>query len=47
MTAKALLDENPHPTDAQIREGMARHALPLHDLLPRPGRHQARGEGGA
>ena len=24
MTAKALLDSNPHPTDAQIREGMAR-----------------------
>jgi len=23
MTAKALLDRNPHPTDAQIREGMA------------------------
>jgi aerobic-type carbon monoxide dehydrogenase small subunit (CoxS/CutS family) len=26
MTAKALLDRNPHPTDAQIREGMA-HVL--------------------
>jgi aerobic-type carbon monoxide dehydrogenase small subunit (CoxS/CutS family) len=24
MTAKALLDKNPHPTDAQIREGMAK-----------------------
>jgi aerobic-type carbon monoxide dehydrogenase small subunit (CoxS/CutS family) len=24
MTAKALLDKTPHPTDAQIREGMAR-----------------------
>ena len=23
MTAKALLDRNPRPTDAQIREGMA------------------------
>jgi aerobic-type carbon monoxide dehydrogenase small subunit (CoxS/CutS family) len=23
MTAKALLDKNPHPTDAQIGEGMA------------------------
>ena len=23
MTAKALLDRNPHPTDVQIREGMA------------------------
>ncbi len=45
MTAKALLDKNPNPTDAQIREGMARHAVPLHDVLPHPGRHQARGEG--
>jgi len=24
MTAKAMLDKNPHPTDAQIREGMNR-----------------------
>jgi len=24
MTAKALLDKNPKPTDAQIREGMNR-----------------------
>ncbi len=24
MTAKALLDRNPNPTDAQVREGMAR-----------------------
>jgi aerobic-type carbon monoxide dehydrogenase small subunit (CoxS/CutS family) len=24
MTAKALLDKNPNPTDAQIREGMAK-----------------------
>ena len=24
MTAKALLDKNPNPTDAQMREGMAR-----------------------
>ena len=24
MTAKALLDKNPNPTDAEIREGMAR-----------------------
>jgi aerobic-type carbon monoxide dehydrogenase small subunit (CoxS/CutS family) len=23
MNAKALLDANPHPTDAQIRQGMA------------------------
>ena len=44
MTAKALLDKNPNPTDAQIREGMARHAVPLHDVLPHSGGHQARGE---
>jgi aerobic-type carbon monoxide dehydrogenase small subunit (CoxS/CutS family) len=24
MTAKVLLDKNPHPTDAQIREGMSK-----------------------
>jgi len=24
MTAKALLDRNPNPTDAEIREGMAK-----------------------
>ena len=24
MTAKAMLDKNPHPTDEQIREGMSR-----------------------
>jgi aerobic-type carbon monoxide dehydrogenase small subunit (CoxS/CutS family) len=24
MTAKALLDRNPHPTDAEIRDGMSR-----------------------
>ena len=47
MTAKALLDKNPNPTDAQIREGMARHAVPLHDVLPHSGRHQARREGGS
>ena len=45
MTAKALLDRTPHPTDAQIREGHGADAVPLHDLLPHPGRHQARGKG--
>ena len=45
LTAKALLDKNPNPTDAQIRAGHGRHAVPLHDVLPHPGRHQARGEG--
>src|SRR5262249_10478735 len=28
MTAKALLDRTPHPTDAQIREGMANTLCP-------------------
>ena len=28
----------------QIREGMDRRAVPLHDVLPHPGRHQARRE---
>ena len=45
LTAKALLDRNPNPTDAEIRAGHAGRAVPLHDVLPRPGRHQARGEG--
>ena len=45
LTAKALLDKNPKPTDAQIRAGHGRHAVPLHDVLPHPGGHQARGEG--
>ena len=45
LTAKALLDQNPNPTDAQIRQGMASDAVPLHDVLPHPGRHQARGQG--
>ncbi len=26
MTAKALLDKNPNPTDAEIRDGMATDA---------------------
>ena len=44
MTAKALLDKNPHPTDAQIREGMNGTLCRCMTLLPRPGRHQARGQ---
>ena len=46
LTAKALLDKNPNPTDAQIRQGDVGHVVPLHDLLPHPGGHQARREGG-
>ena len=44
MTAKAMLDKNPHPTDAQIREAMNGHAVPLHDLLPGSDGHQTRGQ---
>jgi aerobic-type carbon monoxide dehydrogenase small subunit (CoxS/CutS family) len=42
MTAKALLDKNPTPTDAQIRQGHGQHLVPLHDLLPDPERDQTR-----
>ena len=46
MTAKALLDRNPNPTDAEIRDGMAPSPVPVHDLLPGPSGDQAcRGEG--
>ena len=42
MTAKALLDQNPHPTDAEIRDGMEGIAVSLHDVLPDSGRDQTR-----
>ncbi len=45
MTAKALLDRKPNPTDARDSRGDGRHAVPLHDVLPHPGRHQARRDG--
>ena len=41
LTAKALLDKTPNPTDAQIRDGM-KGALCRHDRPP----HQCRGEAG-
>ena len=41
MTAKALLDRNPNPSDAEIRAGDGRRAVPMHDLLPSPGGDQA------
>jgi len=43
MTAKAMLDKIPHPTDAQIRESMNGDVMPLHDVLPGSGRHQTCG----
>ena len=49
MTAKALLDQNPNPSDAEIRDGDGRRTLPVHDLLPDSGGDQAcgaRDEGG-
>ena len=45
MTAKAMLDKNPHPTDAQIREAMNGTLCRCMTLLPRSGGHQTRGEG--
>ncbi len=41
MTAKALLDRNPNPTDAEIRAAMDGALCRLHDVLPRAGGHQA------
>ena len=43
MTAKALLDKNPNPSDAEIRDGDGRRAVPMHDLLPGPGGDPSRG----
>jgi len=37
MTAKALLDKNPRPTDAQIRAGMAGTLCRCDDVLPYSG----------
>ena len=45
LTAKALLDKNPNPDRRADPAGDGRHAVPLHDLLPHPGGHQARREG--
>ena len=45
LTAKALLDRNPQSDRRADPSGHGGHAVPLHDLLPHPGRHQARGEG--
>ena len=42
MTAKALLDRNPHPTDAEIRQGMARTLCRCMTYYRGPGRDQAR-----
>ena len=47
MTAKVLLDKNPESDRRADSRGDGRRAVPLHDVLPRPGRHQARGEGDA
>jgi len=38
---EALLDRNPHPTDAEIREGWVACMCRCHDLLPDSGGHQA------
>ena len=44
MTAKALLDKNPTSDRRADSPGHGGHAVPLHDVLPHPGGHQARGE---
>ena len=44
LTAKVLLDGIPKPTDARDPAGDGGDVVPLHDLLPHPGRHQACGE---
>ena len=36
ITAKALLDRNPHPTDSEIRVGDGWQSMPLRDLRPVP-----------
>jgi len=33
VTAKALLDQNPHPTRDQIREALSGNLWPLHRLF--------------
>ena len=45
MTAKALLDKIPDPTRCADSRGNERGAVPLHDVLPGSGGHQARREG--
>ena len=44
MTAKALLDQQSESDRRADPRGDGAHAVPLHDVLPRPGRHQARRE---
>ena len=41
MTAKALLDRNPNPTDEEIRRGDEWRPVSVHDVLPGSGRDQA------
>ena len=45
LTAKVLLDKNPQSQRRADPPGDGDDAVPLHDVLPRPGRDQARGEG--
>ena len=42
MSASALLASNPHPTDTDIDDAMARQHLPLRDLCPHSRGDQAR-----
>ena len=36
VTAKALLDRNPDPTEEEIREALSGQPLPLRDVSPAP-----------
>ena len=40
MTSKALLDKNPKPTEAQIKEASGRQSVPLRHPCPNPARGQ-------
>ena len=41
LSAKALLDENPKPTEEEIRNGNCRKSVPLHGLSPDRSGHQS------
>ncbi len=43
MTASALLQRNPHPSAAELRQGLAGNLSPLRHASPHPARGRARG----
>ena len=42
MSAKALLDRNPKPSESEVREALAAQPLPLRDAQPHRRRRAAR-----